>query len=207
MTDRSIKNISMPRTEEQYEEIRVRKKKLIMDTALKLFAEQGYHNTSISMIADKADISKGLLYNYFESKEELLNEILSFGIEEFVSVFDTNQDGKLTDEEMVYFLDKMFEILQENQEYWKLYFAVCTQPFIFEKVLEKIQSFIEAYLKMMTAFFIQKGVSDPESEAIVFGALMDGLSMNFVMNPMEFPVERVKKLIIHKYLNIKKHKQ
>ena len=64
-----------PRTEEQFEEIRESKKNLIQEVALELFATRGYHSTSISMIAKEADISKGLLYNYFESKEELLNSM------------------------------------------------------------------------------------------------------------------------------------
>ncbi len=201
--DRPFNHKNMPRTEEQFEEIREKRKKLILETALELFANEGYHNTSISRIANEAKISKGLLYNYFKSKEELLNEILSFGIDEFVNVFDQNKDGNLTDAEMIYFIDRIFEILQNNQKYWKLYFAIATQPTIFEKVLEKVQEFIEEYFRMMTAFFYHKDIEDPEAEAYLFGALMDGISMNFVMNPMGFPVEKVKKLIINKYLNIK----
>ncbi|HRW21852.1 MAG TPA: helix-turn-helix domain-containing protein, partial [Bacteroidales bacterium] len=61
-----------PRTPEQFEEIRLSKHKLILDTAMKLFASSGYHNTSISKIAKEAGISKGLIYNYFDSKEDLL---------------------------------------------------------------------------------------------------------------------------------------
>jgi len=52
-----------PRTEQQYEEIRKSKKKLILDTALELFATEGYYPTSISKIAERARISKGLIYN------------------------------------------------------------------------------------------------------------------------------------------------
>ena len=78
LTNRSVNNkIMSPRTEKQFEEIRVSKKALIQETALELFATKGYHSTSISMIARTAGISKGLLYNYYESKEDLLNEMLS----------------------------------------------------------------------------------------------------------------------------------
>ena len=65
----------MPRTEKQFEEIRATKKALILDAALQVFARDGYHNASISKISKQAGISKGLMYNYFNSKEELL-EIL-----------------------------------------------------------------------------------------------------------------------------------
>ena len=61
-----------PKTSGQFKEIRADKKQLIIDTALNLFANKGYHASSISMIAKEAKISKGLMYNYFDSKEALL---------------------------------------------------------------------------------------------------------------------------------------
>ena len=82
-----------PRTEKQFKEIRKDKKKIILDTSLELFAEKGIHSTSISMIAKKAGISKGLLYNYFDSKEELLKEIVFSGMNEIFNLFDPDKDG------------------------------------------------------------------------------------------------------------------
>ena len=52
-------------------------------------------------------------------------------------------------------------------------------------------------------YFKKKKVEDPETEAFLFGALMDGISFNYVMNPDVFPVESVKKKIILDYLKIK----
>jgi len=53
-----------PRTPKQFEKIRHDRRKSIMDTALEVFSENGYANASISMIAKKAGISKGLMYNF-----------------------------------------------------------------------------------------------------------------------------------------------
>ncbi|MDR1886863.1 MAG: TetR/AcrR family transcriptional regulator, partial [Prevotellaceae bacterium] len=61
----------MPRTKEQNEAIRAEKRQLIMDAAMQLFAEDGYAHTSIDKIAQKAGIARGLLYSYFENKEDL----------------------------------------------------------------------------------------------------------------------------------------
>jgi len=66
----------MPRTEKQFEEIREFRKAMIMDVALELFANEGYYPTSISKIASKAGISKGLMYNYFKSKEVLITVMI-----------------------------------------------------------------------------------------------------------------------------------
>ena len=48
---------------ERFEEMRQRSEEKILAVALELFATKGYKNTSISDIAKKANISKGLMYN------------------------------------------------------------------------------------------------------------------------------------------------
>ncbi len=57
---------------ENYEERRVE----ILDTAAALFAARGFEATSMSSIAGALGVSKALVYHYFESKEELLFEML-----------------------------------------------------------------------------------------------------------------------------------
>ncbi len=195
----------MPKTEEQFEKIRQEKRSYIKETALELFAINGYHSTSIAQIAVKAKMSKGLMYNYFTNKVELLDEIMMDGIQDFIDLFDTDKNGILTDEEMKYFIDQMFEILKKNTKHYRLYFSLALQPDIFPNLMEKIQDIIPLYIKMMGHYFKKKKVNDPETEAFLFGALMDGISFNYVMNPDNFPVEKVKKKIISEYLKIKDH--
>ena len=50
----------------------------IMETAIKLFSNQGYHSTSVQEIAKECGIAKGLIYKYFQSKEDLFVEILEY---------------------------------------------------------------------------------------------------------------------------------
>ncbi|HSH19451.1 MAG TPA: helix-turn-helix domain-containing protein, partial [Draconibacterium sp.] len=103
-----------PRSAEQYDDIRKQKKDLILETALELFAENGFHATSISQIAKKAGISKGLTYNYFDSKKEILDNIILEGFDTIYSNFDINQDGILTEEEFIYFIKQSFQLMREN---------------------------------------------------------------------------------------------
>jgi TetR/AcrR family fatty acid metabolism transcriptional regulator len=51
------------------------KRRLILDSAIKVFAEKGYHGTRISDIARDAEIAYGLVYHYFKNKEEILDTI------------------------------------------------------------------------------------------------------------------------------------
>ncbi|WP_275467752.1 TetR/AcrR family transcriptional regulator [Streptomyces noursei] len=47
----------------------------LLATATRLFAEQGYDRTSVQEIVDAAGVTKGALYHYFGSKEDLLHEV------------------------------------------------------------------------------------------------------------------------------------
>jgi TetR/AcrR family fatty acid metabolism transcriptional regulator len=51
------------------------KRQLILDSAIKVFADKGYHGTRISDIAREAKIAYGLVYHYFKNKEDILDAI------------------------------------------------------------------------------------------------------------------------------------
>ena len=51
------------------------KKTAIMNTALKLFTERGFHGTSTAQISKELGVGTGTLFNYFPTKEELINSL------------------------------------------------------------------------------------------------------------------------------------
>jgi TetR/AcrR family transcriptional regulator, fatty acid metabolism regulator protein len=53
------------------------KRRQILDAAVRVFARQGFHSTRVSDIADEAGVAYGLVYHYFSSKEQVLNELFS----------------------------------------------------------------------------------------------------------------------------------
>jgi TetR/AcrR family transcriptional regulator, fatty acid metabolism regulator protein len=58
-------------------EVAVDKRRQILDAAVRVFARQGFHSTRVSDIADEAGVAYGLVYHYFSSKDEVLNELFS----------------------------------------------------------------------------------------------------------------------------------
>ncbi len=60
----------------------------IVQTALRLFAKDGYENTTVNNIIEEADISKGGLYHHFKSKEELLEDIVRMLIGGMAAIFE-----------------------------------------------------------------------------------------------------------------------
>jgi TetR/AcrR family transcriptional regulator, fatty acid metabolism regulator protein len=51
------------------------KRTLILEAAVRVFARKGYHDARVGDIAAEAGVAHGLLYHYFDSKEELLESI------------------------------------------------------------------------------------------------------------------------------------
>jgi AcrR family transcriptional regulator len=55
----------------------VDKRRVILDAAIRVFARQGFHSCRVSDIADEAGVAYGLVYHYFNSKEQVLNELFT----------------------------------------------------------------------------------------------------------------------------------
>ncbi len=185
-----------PRTSEQFDQIRQEKKILIMDVALELFAENGYHATSMSQIANKAGISKGLAYNYFDSKKAILEEIIHTGFTTIYANLDLNHDGTLTEEEFILFIRHTFSIMRANLRYWKLYFSLLLRPHVNESFNDEYSKNVQSVMSMLYDFLVRKGSKDPEGDLMVLSALFEGASLMVIVAPELFPAEIMEEKII-----------
>lgn len=186
----------MPRTKIQNEQIKVQKRAQIINSALEMFAKKGFHTTTIADIAKHASIAKGLMYSYFNSKEELLHTILIEGYEQIIEKFDPNHNGVLESHEMVLFINDLFDKLNNDKDYWRLYFSVTLQPgviddFFHKEMLKKYKPFFDMIIK----YFEAKGVEDPYLEMVFAHSLIDGVFINFLYNN-DYPLDKIKQLVI-----------
>lgn len=93
----------------------------ILDAALEVFSEKGFHSATVDEIADRAGLGKGTLYRYFANKETLFHELVRIRLEELEkkvwSVFD-GQDDVLT--MITKYLQIYFEFFDRNQRLYRL---------------------------------------------------------------------------------------
>ncbi|MFA5534206.1 MAG: TetR/AcrR family transcriptional regulator [Mariniphaga sp.] len=181
----------MPRSQEQNNEIRKQKKQLIMDTALELFAENGFHATSMSQVAKKAGVSKGLAYNYFESKQEILDEIIKTGFDFIYSHFDLNHDGILTEEEFRYFIRKTFQMIFENKTFWRLFMALMLQEGPADSAMKKYTIKNEKIISMLNQFIASKGNKNPADDFLSIAFLLKGAFIVAITNPEVLKSENI----------------
>ena len=203
MTDRSVIKLNkMPKRPEQLGDIRKQKKQLIMDTALELFAENGFHATSISQIAKKADISKGLTYNYFKSKDDILSEIMEQGFNQMWDNLDINHDGVLTEEEFIFFIHENFRLVRENVHYWRLFFSLLLQPRVSETYASSYKQQGEHIFKMFYGFIANSGSKDTESAMMAVSSMMEGAFLSLVTVPGTFPTDKLEDAVVKNCMKI-----
>ena len=195
----------MPRNEEQYRQIRFKKHELILNTALELFAEKGFHTTSIEQIAKKAGISKGLTYNYFESKNSILDAILKKGFDAIYAHFDLNHDGILTKDEFEFFIRKSFRVITENRSFWKLYFSLMMQPLVTETYINTYSDTSENLSKMLVRFLTEQGSTDPIKDILIVTSLLKGAYLILVISPGFFDEEKFVDTILEGFQRIINH--
>lgn len=97
------------------------RKQKIAQTALHLFAERGYENTSTQLIAREADVSEALIFRHFGNKEQLLTYIIKSGYKRIV---ETNRGLLLQGDDPLQFIYKIidlpYKLVGEEPEFWKL---------------------------------------------------------------------------------------
>ncbi|MFT0801274.1 TetR/AcrR family transcriptional regulator [Bacillus swezeyi] len=113
------------------------KEKVMIETAIKLFAKKGYSSTSVQEIAKECQISKGAFYIYFKSKEALLLSVLHYyydriftRIQKIQAEYDNPRDVYRKQ------LTVFFENILEHKEFITMQFNERSMP-----INEEIESF------------------------------------------------------------------
>lgn len=189
-----------PKSEDQFQAIREKSIANIKETALELFAHHGYHNTSISRIAREAGISKGLLYNYFKSKKELLVTIALETIEEQGKGMQSAIESGLPPyQQLEMILDILVSNVQSDIQHWKLLTALVFQHDVMDEIRVVFQQKQAEFYMAGTELFSKLGVENPTKELMLFGAILDGLFLHHLSMPDEYPLEEMKNYILEKY--------
>ncbi|WP_066069302.1 TetR/AcrR family transcriptional regulator [Neobacillus soli] len=104
-----------PSNEQKLDQIHLKRIEQIKKAALKVFAHRGIIGTKMSMIAAEAEISQGLSYRYFKSKEELFITLIQEAMEEANAAFQHVQQLPGTPLEQIRTLTQ--NILDESNKY------------------------------------------------------------------------------------------
>ena len=193
----------MPRTKEQFEEIRQKSSENIEKIALELFAVKGYHATSISQIAEKAGISKGLLYNYYKSKEHLLDSVIMKVYDEIMRIVQMSENLP-AEKQIEQMIIQTIDHLEKNITFWRLYLFLIHQSDIQLKLKGTWEKMRDDYMNYFSKLFEEIGSRNPAMEAMMLGTLFDGIGLNYVTAPDGYPLEEMRNYLIEIFIKNRK---
>lgn len=169
-----------------------RGKQKLLDAATKLFELQGYFSTTVEQITEEAGVSKGLVYNYFSSKEELLVGLIEAATSQMASVAETLVPSESIEESLSHFLDQFLRYLNTEKRFLKLQLTLMLMPELKQVVIEPQQKRAALLLNMLTNWFRQAGVSQPKGKARLFLAMLDGVALHYLCIYEQYPINTMK---------------
>ena len=132
------------------------KRELIIQTAIKLFTENGFDNTSTASITKKAKVATGTLFHYFKNKKELISEAYLDTKKEFFGEIKKNLSDEDSTENTI---KKIFtnSILWgiSNPQKIKFLLQFSSSPYISSITRKKIEEDEEYFID-----FLKKGIKE-----------------------------------------------
>ena len=133
------------------------RKNEIIDAALKLFANQGYHSTTLEAVASEIGVTKAALYYYFRNKEEILRAILNRSIDRMQQIRELEKSSLSAKEALRQFIMYHVAYGADNVDLAKIAFEqVNVLPKRSREVHKRRQREIVAFLQELLA----KGIED-----------------------------------------------
>lgn len=191
-----------PRTPNKNKEIREQTRQKIQESAFELFAEKGFSNTSVRSIAQRAGKSKGLIYHYFSSKEDILHAIFDDLTELGEKALDFSEDQSSA-EKLEYMLNMIFGYIRESTEIIRLMVSLALQPDAVSELKSSIDKYNAQQIEIMKPLFSDLGYDDPETEAYYLAAKLDGITLGLITLGDDYPFDTLKQKILDEYVSDK----
>lgn len=178
----------------------ISKMAIVIEVARELFAEKGYDNTSMADICKKANVSKGLIYHHFSSKEELLKVVYINTVEKMkglgVGVSYSNCPKKI----IIEYIEVIIEQVKSHKVFFKTHLNNCIFQPSTRKILDDlITDTTTAYFKKVRAVFDQLDNENSSVLSYLFISKIDGVVLNYLTVFEDYPIDEVKEALIEEY--------
>jgi len=167
------------------------KAQAIIDAARRCLSEKGYGATTIAEIAAEAGVSRGLLHYYFESKEQLLAQVVRAGLDAYMELVAAMFAQSKNADDLAKALSTVVRAFLESDPTVVDLGMVCVtlareSPLVARELEDLYRQFREAICEGLEEA-VDKGIIDPaiplDALAAVLLAITDGLAMQFLVLP------------------------
>ena len=181
----------------------------MLDAALELFSEKGYHNVSMHEVAERAEFAIGTLYKFFKNKEDLYRALV---MEKSTEIFDAlsaplSEDGD-TQAVLENYLENRAKISAEIAPLLRLHMAIA-QGLRFnvntevEKEHRKLHEQHISTLAVVMKEGIRKEVLrelDPTTMAIALDGLARSIFICAAKDPEHYPQDKIAHVVLDLFL-------
>ncbi|MEC1178662.1 TetR/AcrR family transcriptional regulator [Metasolibacillus meyeri] len=165
------------------------RRQLILQTALDLFIRKGYGETKIADIAKAANMSMGLLFHYFESKEKLYEALIRIGSEKLKMELNFGTASPLTT--FQYIAEDIFQTIRANPFAAKMFVLMenaqhlDTLPADIKEMLVEADKLITKSISLIEEGQRLNEIRDgnPQALAIAFWNSLQGIAQHIALHP------------------------
>ena len=169
----------MPRSEEAYKQIRDERREQILDTAAVVFARKGLAGTKISDIAKEAEISQGLLYRYFTSKEELFAAVIERATLGTIRVAQEALTHSGTAwEKLQWLTEQLLQSMSQHVMYYQLFSQAFAIPGRMQEISEDMEPLLQAIRQLIAQGQVAGQIveRDPDQLALLYLCYLEGVT-------------------------------
>ncbi|MCY9515405.1 TetR/AcrR family transcriptional regulator [Paenibacillus apiarius] len=154
---------------------------LILDAAYELFGSDGFYETKMSDIADKAGIAKGTLYLYFKSKEQLFTAMTVRDFEQYLREleFGLNQRHSL-EERLRFIADHHLRYYYNRKQYTNLFFKTPNND---PDMMAALRDFMQSYMRLISETMEAYGLPEPILHAKSYTGMLDMIKLDILFSP------------------------
>lgn len=128
------------------------RREAILSAALEAFSDGPYHETSLELVAERAGISKALIYEHFASKRELHTALLERYVEEMLArVVEAIKAAPVGEERLRAGAEAFFGFVEENRGGWRVLFRNAEDPEVADSLERLRAEAVEAITDIMAA--------------------------------------------------------
>jgi TetR/AcrR family transcriptional regulator, repressor of fatR-cypB operon len=153
------------------------KREKIIEAALTLFAERGYHGTNVPDIAKMADVGTGTIYRYFKNKETLVNAVYQKYTKKLTEtiLLDFPSIGS-TYEQYLHIMNRLISFAKENKKAFSFIETHNHADYLDESsklIINELEAFLCAFIKEgVRQSKIRSNLTGVVLIAIVYGAFV-----------------------------------
>jgi len=180
---------------------RVAKQREVTSAALELFLEKGYKSVTTREIAIKAGISKGILYHYFENKEDLFYQTVRDNLVETINIKAALQGKTLTPMDRFNNLKELCNSgIEQRRKRFRLMFdfiVYSTNKEHVSEVIGAIYGDTRAIVKQILSEAFPDLLSDPEKVDLycnIITGYLDGIHFQNIFDPENASLEKSNEL-------------